>query len=342
MSFCPNCGAKLADGMKFCTECGTKLAAPAPVEPVYEAPVPAEPVYEAPAAPVFEEPAPAAPVCEAPAAPVFEEPAPAAPVYEAPVQQTYTPPVQQSYEPPVQSYTPPVQAPTSGSYTPPVQTPTSGSYTPPVQAGTGGSYTPPPVPPKAEKPAKAPKEPKAPKAPKEPKAPRDKKPGNKKLIPIIAGVAVLVVLLIVLLVSCGGKDQGTEADWGRYEGVSCTVSGMDLAADGEWVELQKKGKATLNIMGTEYAAKAEEQIAACRKLLAQRELFIGDVYWSMDNYEAAWTRYRHVAQNYPDAVEEAEYARQKGQVAYMRFRENAAEAVREQQQGSWKDWFRWL
>jgi len=94
--------------------------------------------------------------------------------------------------------------------------------------------------------------------------------------------------------------------------------------------------------GTEYAAKAEEQIAACRKLLAQRELFIGDVYWSMDNYEAAWTRYRHVAQNYPDAVEEAEYARQKGQVAYMRFRENAAEAVREQQQGSWKDWFRWL
>ena len=255
MSFCPNCGAKLADGMKFCTECGTKLAAPAPVEPVYETPVPAEPVYEAPAAPVYEEPAPAAPVCEAPAAPVFEEPAPAAPVYEAPVQQTYAPPVQQSYEPPVQSYTPPVQAPTSGSYTPPVQTPTSGSYTPPVQAGTGGSYTPPPAPPKAEKPVKAPKEPKAPKAPKEPKAPREKKPGNKKLIPIIAGVAVLVVLLIVLLVSCGGKDQGTEADWGVYEGVSCVVSGMDLGADGEWVELQKKGKATLCIMGSEYSAK---------------------------------------------------------------------------------------
>lgn len=159
-------------------------------------------------------------------------PAPAEPVYEAPV-----PAAEPVYEPPVQK-----------AYEPPAQTPVSGSYTPPTLSG--GSYTPPPAPPKAEKPAKAPKEPKA------PKAPKAKKPGgSKKLIPIIAGVTVLVVLLIVLLVSCGGKDQGTEADWGRYEGVSCLVSGMDLGADGEWVELKAKGKATLYIMGSEYSGK---------------------------------------------------------------------------------------
>jgi len=223
MKFCPECGAQLSDGVKFCTECGARLAAPAPApEPVYEAPAPAEPVYEAPAAPAYEPPVQQ--------------------TYEPPVQQTYEPPVQQTYEPPVQqSYEPPVQTPVSGSYT----APTTGSYTPPTQSG--GSYTPPPAPPKAEKPAKAPKAPKAPKA---------KKPGgSKKLIPIIAGVAVLVVLLIVLLVSCGGKNQGAEADWGVYEGVSCVVSGMDLGADGEWVELKEKGKATLYIMGSEYSGK---------------------------------------------------------------------------------------
>ena len=51
---------------------------------------------------------------------------------------------------------------------------------------------------------------------------------------------------------------------------------------------------------TEYAAKAEEQIAACRKLLAQREVYIADVYWSMSNYQAAWTRYENVVKNFPD------------------------------------------
>ena len=94
--------------------------------------------------------------------------------------------------------------------------------------------------------------------------------------------------------------------------------------------------------GTEYAEKAHEQIAECRSLLAQREVYIGDVFWSMGNYQAAWTRYRYVLENYGDVTDVAEYARKKGESAYLRFRENSAEAEREKRQGSWKDYFRGL
>ena len=94
--------------------------------------------------------------------------------------------------------------------------------------------------------------------------------------------------------------------------------------------------------GTEYARQAAEQIKACRKTLAQREIFIANVFWGMENYQAAYTRYQHVVRTVPDVEEEAEYARTKGEAAYLKFRQNNATAVREQQEGSWKDWFSWL
>ena len=93
---------------------------------------------------------------------------------------------------------------------------------------------------------------------------------------------------------------------------------------------------------TEYGRQAPVQIAACRKTLAQRELFIANVFWGMDNYQAAWTRYQYVVRNYPDVQEEAEYARTKGEAAYLKYRQEQSQAVREHQEGSWKDWFRWL
>lgn len=93
---------------------------------------------------------------------------------------------------------------------------------------------------------------------------------------------------------------------------------------------------------TEYAAKAKEQIAACRKLLAQREIYIGDVFWGMGNYQAAWTRYKHVVDTYPDVKDEAEYARKRGEIAYLRYREGSSENIREEREGSWKHLFRWL
>ena len=93
---------------------------------------------------------------------------------------------------------------------------------------------------------------------------------------------------------------------------------------------------------TEYGRQAAEQILACRRTLAQREIFIGNVFWGMENYKAAYTRFQHVVKTYPDVKEEAEYARTKGEAAYLKFRQNDAQAIREQQEGSWKDWFRWL
>ena len=148
-----------------------------------------------------------------------QQPAPAEPVqsaYEAPAQQSYTPPVQQTYEAPQQSYTPPVQ-----------------TYTPPTQSGAGGSYVPP------EAPAKAPKQ---------------KKPGGGKKIGLIVGIAaavvVLVVALVLLLGGKGGKDDPT---LGRYEGVSCTIDGVEVGAEDEWIELKAKNKADVCIMGQEFS-----------------------------------------------------------------------------------------
>ncbi len=93
---------------------------------------------------------------------------------------------------------------------------------------------------------------------------------------------------------------------------------------------------------TEYAAKATEEIVACRRLLAQRELFIGDVFWGMGNYEAATSRYMYVLENYGDLTEEADYARKQGAAAYLRYREGASEKSREEIVGTWKRFFRWL
>ena len=93
---------------------------------------------------------------------------------------------------------------------------------------------------------------------------------------------------------------------------------------------------------TEYGRQAAEQIAACRKTLAQREIFIANVFWGMENYQAAHARFQHVVETYPDAKEEADYARTKGEAAYLKFRQNNSQAIREHQEGSWKDWFRWL
>ena len=93
---------------------------------------------------------------------------------------------------------------------------------------------------------------------------------------------------------------------------------------------------------TEYGLKATEQIVECRRTLAQREIFIANVFWGMENYQASYARFQHVVQTYPDAKEEADYARTKGEAAYLKFRQNQAQRIREHQEGSWKDWFSWL
>jgi len=93
---------------------------------------------------------------------------------------------------------------------------------------------------------------------------------------------------------------------------------------------------------TEYAEKAREEIQACRRLLAMRDVYIADVYWSTGNYLSAWTRYMHVIQEYPDITDAAAYSFAKGEVAYHRYLGRASEGVREDLEGTWKNLLNWL
>ena len=148
----------------------------------------------------------------------------AEPVYEAPAapaEPAYEAPAEPAYEAPAE---PAYEAPAEPAYETPAEpayeAPAEPVYTPPVQQT----------------------------------APQKKK---KSLLPVFLGIAAAVIVLIVLLASCGGKDQGTEADWGLYEGVSCVYAGLDIGADDDWVELKQKGKATVFMLGEEISCKWE-------------------------------------------------------------------------------------
>lgn len=94
--------------------------------------------------------------------------------------------------------------------------------------------------------------------------------------------------------------------------------------------------------GTEYAEKAAENIKECRRILAERELFIADVYWRTEKYGAAWQRYTFVKNNFKDVTKAQEYAAEKAAASYMRYREQQSQQIRESREGSWKQWFSWL
>ena len=91
-----------------------------------------------------------------------------------------------------------------------------------------------------------------------------------------------------------------------------------------------------------YAKSAEENMLTCRKLMAEHELYIADVFWHMGKYGPAWRRYEFVADNFKDVPEVAEHAKEKSIAAYHKYRSEVAAETREKRQGSWKDWFTWL
>lgn len=93
---------------------------------------------------------------------------------------------------------------------------------------------------------------------------------------------------------------------------------------------------------SEYAAKAEAEIHTARKLLAEHELYLADVYWQMKKYGPAWRRYTFVVENFPDVPEVSDHAKTKALAAYYKFRETQSEVDRTDIQGSWKQWFDWL
>lgn len=93
---------------------------------------------------------------------------------------------------------------------------------------------------------------------------------------------------------------------------------------------------------SEYAGQVDEQIAKGRKILAEHELYLGDVFWQMNNYGPAWQRYTYIVENFPDVSDVCDHAREKALAAYYKYRETRSEKDREQIEGSWKNWFNWL
>lgn len=91
-----------------------------------------------------------------------------------------------------------------------------------------------------------------------------------------------------------------------------------------------------------YSKGAEENMLNCRKLMAEHELYIADVFWHMGKYGPAWRRYEFIAENFRDVPEVAEHAKEKSVAAYHNFRAEEANQIREKRQGSWKNWFTWL
>ena len=91
-----------------------------------------------------------------------------------------------------------------------------------------------------------------------------------------------------------------------------------------------------------YVPSAEEHMLTCRKLMAEHELYIADVFWHMDKYGPAWHRYEYVAKAFKDVPDVAAHAKEKSLSAYHHYREDQSREVREQREGSWKQWFTWL
>lgn len=93
---------------------------------------------------------------------------------------------------------------------------------------------------------------------------------------------------------------------------------------------------------TPYAKSAAENMLTCRKLMAEHELYMADVFWNMRKYGPAWRRYLYVAENFKDVPEVSEHAMEKSVSAWHLYRNEEAQATREQREGSWKKWFKWL
>jgi len=94
--------------------------------------------------------------------------------------------------------------------------------------------------------------------------------------------------------------------------------------------------------GTEYALAATEKMAECRRILAEHELFYADFYYRMARYASALSRYNVILRDFSDVPEIYEHAQIKAKAAFIKDKEQRAEATRLKREGSWRDWFRWL
>ena len=93
---------------------------------------------------------------------------------------------------------------------------------------------------------------------------------------------------------------------------------------------------------TPYAEKAGDYITQCRRYQAEHELFVADFYWRREDFGAAWKRYAYVAEEFAELPKIQDYARDRQEIAYLRYQQHRSQTKREEEQGSWKQWFDWL
>ncbi|BAV91835.1 outer membrane protein assembly factor BamD [Candidatus Desulfovibrio trichonymphae] len=92
----------------------------------------------------------------------------------------------------------------------------------------------------------------------------------------------------------------------------------------------------------QHVKSADEHMLECRKLMAEHELYIADVFWHMKKYGPAWRRYDFIVNNFTDVPDVANHAKEKSMAAYYHYCEEQGNTVREQRQGSLRKWFNWL
>ncbi len=92
----------------------------------------------------------------------------------------------------------------------------------------------------------------------------------------------------------------------------------------------------------EYAEKALEQMKECRRLMAEHELYLGDFYFRMKKYGAAWLRYKAITDKYQDVEEIYAHASEKAKSAYLLRGQTESEETRREVEQTWHKWFKWL
>lgn len=70
---------------------------------------------------------------------------------------------------------------------------------------------------------------------------------------------------------------------------------------------------------SEYAQKADVEIVNARRIIAEHELYLGDVFWNMKKYGPAWRRYTYIVGNFRDVSDVREHAQQKALAAYYKY-----------------------
>lgn len=89
-----------------------------------------------------------------------------------------------------------------------------------------------------------------------------------------------------------------------------------------------------------YREEAVTYIAKCRKLMAEHEMYVADFYFKSKSYQAAWTRYTFIIENFADVTEIAAIAESKAKVAYYYAQEKDNDTIRHPSR--FRSFFDWL